>query len=247
MRSRCSAGIFTSTKTQQTKNEPLFILKNGEPLTRTVVNSNLRELLNQLGYPDKEYAPHSFRIGAATTAAAANLPPWLIKTLGRWRSDCYELYIRTPHSIIESVPKKLASVFKTIGIANQRTDHPKNNKNKQTKQKSGFTWGDLFFDSISGGKWCPLGHTSPTVKHTPATESLVLTVRALTLTLISLLSVTSSRGSPAGTWEQGPNSEDPYPHSDIVSPAFSGGTYPQKTALSVTQNNLSTKRFCVSH
>ena len=91
--------------------EPLFTLKNGEPLTRTVVNSNLRELLNQLGYLDKEHAPHSFWIGAATTAAAANLPPWLIKTLGRWRSDCYELYIKTPRSIIDSVPKKLASVL----------------------------------------------------------------------------------------------------------------------------------------
>ena len=91
--------------------EPLFTLKNSEPLTRTVVNSNLRELLNQLGYVDKEYATHSFRIGAATTAAAANLPPWLIKTLGRCRSDCYELYIKTPRSIIDSVPKKLASVL----------------------------------------------------------------------------------------------------------------------------------------
>ena len=91
--------------------EPLFTLKNGEPLTRTVVNSNLRELLKQLGYVDKDYAPHSFRIGAATTAAAANLPPWLIKTLGRWRSDCYELYIKTPRSIIDSVPEKLASVL----------------------------------------------------------------------------------------------------------------------------------------
>ena len=91
--------------------EPLFILQNGEPLTRTLLNANLRELLNILGYVEQEYAPHSFRIGAATTAAAANLPPWLIKTLGRWRSDCYELYIRTPGTIINSVPQKLAAVL----------------------------------------------------------------------------------------------------------------------------------------
>ena len=89
--------------------EPLFILQNGEPLTRTLLNANLRELLNILGYVEQEYAPHSFRIGAATTAAAANLPPWLIKTLGRLRSDCYELYIRTPGTILNSVPQKLAA------------------------------------------------------------------------------------------------------------------------------------------
>ena len=96
--------------------EPLFMLQNGEPLTRTILSANLRELLNILGYIENEYTPHSFRIRAATTAAAANLPPWLIKTLGRWRSDCYELYICTPGTIINSVPQKLASVLKSYYI-----------------------------------------------------------------------------------------------------------------------------------
>ena len=95
----------------QNEHEPLFTLQNGEALTRTVLNSNIRTLLLCLGYQHKHYAPHSFRIGAATTAAAANLPPWLIKTLGRWRSDCYEVYIRAPRSIIDSVPATLASII----------------------------------------------------------------------------------------------------------------------------------------
>ena len=91
--------------------EPLFMLQNKEPLTRTLLNDNLRELLNILGYVENEYALHSFRIGAATTAATKNIPPWLIKTLGRWRSECYELYIRTPSTIIHSVPENLAAVL----------------------------------------------------------------------------------------------------------------------------------------
>ena len=94
-----------------TTDEPLFMLQNGQPLSRCILNANLRELLNMLGYLETDYAPHSFRIGAATTAAAANMPPWLIKTLGRWRSDCYELYIRTPRTVINSVPEKLAQVL----------------------------------------------------------------------------------------------------------------------------------------
>ena len=48
-----------------------------------------------------------FRIGAATAAAAAGLPPWQIKNLGRWTSDCYERYVGTPASVLAAASKAL--------------------------------------------------------------------------------------------------------------------------------------------
>ena len=47
------------------------------------------------GFNATKYAGLSYRIGAATTAVSLKLPAWLIKTLGRWPSDCFERYINT--------------------------------------------------------------------------------------------------------------------------------------------------------
>ena len=75
---------------------PFYIFQSGLYLTRAKVTSTLCLLLKILHIPTELYASHSFRIGAATTAAEAGLPPWLIQTLGRWSHNCFALYIRTP-------------------------------------------------------------------------------------------------------------------------------------------------------
>ena len=43
----------------------------------------------------KDYTGHGFRMGAATTAARVGIPDNMIKTLGRWSSEAYRLYIRS--------------------------------------------------------------------------------------------------------------------------------------------------------
>ena len=86
---------------------PLFEFASGAPLTRNTLTS--RSLLQSQELDEKLYASHSFRFGAATAAGSAGLPSWLIKTLGRWTSDCYERYIRTPKEVLVSVPYKLTA------------------------------------------------------------------------------------------------------------------------------------------
>ena len=76
---------------------PLYFFTTGQFLTRDKVTSVLRLQLQRLGFSTECYASHSFRIGAATTAAEAGLPPWLIQTLGRWSSNNFILLFHTIH------------------------------------------------------------------------------------------------------------------------------------------------------
>lgn len=88
---------------------PFFVFSDGSPLTREKLVRELRAALSRAGIKAEDYAGHSFRIGAASTAAACGMPDSLIKTLGRWESAAYTLYIRTPRSTLCAVAKTLAS------------------------------------------------------------------------------------------------------------------------------------------
>lgn len=74
---------------------PLFQWSSGVPLCKSKFVDEVRLALETANLPAKEFAGHSFRIGAATTAASAGLPDSAIQTLGRWKSSAYLLYIRT--------------------------------------------------------------------------------------------------------------------------------------------------------
>ena len=85
---------------------PLFIWYSGHYLTREACI--LKELVGAAGWNPSLFSSHSFRIGAATTAAATGLPDWLIQSLGRWESDCYLRYIRTPPAPLEDAAITMA-------------------------------------------------------------------------------------------------------------------------------------------
>ena len=59
--------------------------------------------------PDK-YGAHSLRIGGATAALAAGVPPSLIRLMGRWSSDIYEIYCRISMQSAMSAGRAIASL-----------------------------------------------------------------------------------------------------------------------------------------
>ena len=88
---------------------PLFTYQDGSYLTRQRFTTSLRRTLLQAGIDDSNYAAHSFRIGAATTAKDAGISDVHVKMLGRWKSNAYQLYVRTPREKLATLSKQLAS------------------------------------------------------------------------------------------------------------------------------------------
>ena len=88
---------------------PLFRFKNGKYLTRTTFVTKVREALTVAGVDAGKYAGHSFRRGAATTAQQRGIGDATIKMLGRWKSDAYTRYIKTPRAQLSALTQVLAT------------------------------------------------------------------------------------------------------------------------------------------
>lgn len=84
---------------------PLFILDNGDFLTRRYLSAFLKLALPGVENIDT----HSFRIGGASAALTAGLSDALIKIMGRWSSDSYQRYIRVANETVIEFNTKMCS------------------------------------------------------------------------------------------------------------------------------------------
>ena len=87
---------------------PLFRWKDKRALTREGLVTKVRGTLRQAGIDCVGYSGHSFRIGAATTAAARGVSDSMIQTLGRWASDSFTRYIRIPRDNLAEFTKLIS-------------------------------------------------------------------------------------------------------------------------------------------
>ena len=98
--------LLTQSSLSKSPEAPLFCLPNG-PLTAEGFVTLLREKLRSLGLSEKEYTGHSFRRGGATAYFAAGVPGEIIKTIGDWKSQTYQIYCEISNNVKFEMVKPL--------------------------------------------------------------------------------------------------------------------------------------------
>jgi len=71
----------------------LFMQDDGSPLSRSNFLSRIKLSLTNARFDASQFSGHSFRQGAASSAAAVRSNDYEIQQLGRWCSDSYKLYV----------------------------------------------------------------------------------------------------------------------------------------------------------
>lgn len=102
------AAVLTYMTVRGPDTGPLFVFRDGRYLTRARFVAQVKQALKRAGVDHTHYSGHSFRSGAATTAARQGIGDATIKMLGRWKSSAYQLYIKTPREQLAAVSQLLA-------------------------------------------------------------------------------------------------------------------------------------------
>ena len=84
-------------------NAPAFVIDQlGTPMTGSVFNKHLKDLIAGCGLNPVEYASHSFRRGSATWALQCGVPGEIVQHMGDWKSQAYLAYVdRMPQSVYD--------------------------------------------------------------------------------------------------------------------------------------------------
>ena len=101
------AAVLAYLARRGSKQGLLFQFEDGRLLMRERFVTQVRAALTRAGIDCQPYSGHSFRIGAATAAGQRGLPPATVKTLGRWESSAYLLYVRMSRQQLADVSRSI--------------------------------------------------------------------------------------------------------------------------------------------
>ena len=85
-----------------------FMFTDGRYLTKERFTGAVRAALEEIGLHSANYTSHSFRIGAATTAAQIGVEDSTIQALGRWSSDAFKKYVQPPKDFLAQLSASLS-------------------------------------------------------------------------------------------------------------------------------------------
>ncbi len=72
---------------------PLYLWKDLSVLNKGQLNTFIKDLVFQLGLEPSKFSTHSLRAGSISQGSRT-LPSWLLKSMGNWKSSCWQLYVR---------------------------------------------------------------------------------------------------------------------------------------------------------
>ena len=103
-------GLFHRTWQREGDPWSIFRFQSGVPLSRDCLVKRARQALAPSGLDMVQYSGHSFRIGAAASVGIEDL---LTKTLSRWESNAYQIYVKVPRDNLAAVSKCLVCLVHT--------------------------------------------------------------------------------------------------------------------------------------
>lgn len=94
---------------ERMRTTPLFRDAQGAAFTVAKVRQMVKALMKAIGLDPVHFGAHSMRIGGATAALAAGIDPAVIRCMGRWASDVYEIYMRQTREVATQMSSLIAS------------------------------------------------------------------------------------------------------------------------------------------
>ena len=94
---------------EQRSSTPLFREQGTTAFTVGRVREMVKLLMASVGCDPRHFGAHSLRIGGATAALSAGIEPAVIRTMGRWSSEIYEIYMRLTRETATRLSSTIAS------------------------------------------------------------------------------------------------------------------------------------------
>ena len=88
---------------------PLFREATGAALTTRRIRAVVKALMAEVGEDPRLFGAHSLRIGGATAALSKGVPAMVIRAMGRWSSEIYEIYCRASDEAVLRFGAAIAS------------------------------------------------------------------------------------------------------------------------------------------